>query len=364
MLTGCSEVYTAAGPWEDVPEGPPPVVAPPQDPQDPQQSPPPGGEEGGDPNVVASGLTVPTGIALLPDGSAIVGERTTGRIVQVFPDAAPPVELMTVAGLDASGDGGLLGLAVSPTFAQDGLIYAFMTTVEDNRVVKFTLGGTPNPVLVGIPKGATHNGGALMFGLDGLLYAGTGDAGQPTLAADPNSFAGKVLRFDIFGEPTGPAAVFTDGHSNVTGLCSDPAGTLFGTDVIDAAPDEINLLIEDESYGYPEDPAGSTDPLLTVDPPTDGLAGCAAAEGALLASSLDGRRLYGTELDADLVPTGDLIESLTDQYGRLRGMVLDAEGALWITTTNRDGIGVPVEDDDRVLRILSPPVGGGGGSPA
>ena len=63
-------------------------------------------------------------------------------------------------------------------------------------------------------------------------------------------------------------------------------------------------------------------------------------------------------LDENGVPTGELEELLGGMYGRLRTVVLDAEGALWITTSNRDGEGTPAEDDDKVLRILPPSTAG------
>lgn len=362
LLAGCSDSYSPAGAWVVKPEGPPPVVAPPQDPNANQ---PPGepapGPEGVDSSAVASGLSVPTGLALLPDGSALVGERNTGRILQVFPDASPPVELMVVPGLDAAGDGGLLGLALSPTFDQDRLIYAYITTPEDNRVVKFPIGGSPNAVFTGIPKGGTHNGGALTFGPDGELYVGTGDTGVPDLAADEQNLAGKVLRIDIFGNPAGPESIYTSGHSDVTALCLSPEGQLFGTDLIDGAPDEVNVLVDDEEYGWPQVDSGNVDPIVEIDPPGDGLGGCAVVSGAIAVAALDGQRIYTTQLDAEYAPTGELAEFLATTYGRLRTLVFDAEGALWVTTNNRDGIGTPSDDDDRVLRILSPPIGGGGG---
>ena len=79
----------------------------------------------------------------------------------------------TIPGLNTGGDGGLLGLALSPTFAQDGLLYAYVSTATDNRVVRLPLGGTPNPVLTGIPHGAVHNGGGLLFDSSGHLLVGT-----------------------------------------------------------------------------------------------------------------------------------------------------------------------------------------------
>src|SRR3712207_1472091 len=122
LLAGCgSDGYEPSGPFRPLPEGAPPEVGPP-----PSSAPTPGRpaepgaeEQDGDPNVVATGLAVPTGLALLPDGSAVVGERDTGRILQVFPDRSPARELMVVPGVDAAGDGGLLGLAVSPTYPED-----------------------------------------------------------------------------------------------------------------------------------------------------------------------------------------------------------------------------------------------------
>ena len=186
-LTACGGGgYTPNGPWKPLPEGAPPEVSPPTDsapaPAPGQPADPGSGQQASDPNVVATDLNVPTGLVVLPDGTAIVGERETGRLVQVFPDRSPARELMTVPGIDTAGDGGLLGLALSPTYAEDGLIYAYVSTATDNRVVRFPIGGTPNPVLTGIPRGETHNGGGLLFAEDGTLYVGTGDAGTPALA--------------------------------------------------------------------------------------------------------------------------------------------------------------------------------------
>jgi hypothetical protein len=117
----------------------------------------PGGPEAGaadDPNVVAVNLTLPWGLAVLPDGTALVGERTTGRLLIVQPQRAPAKPVMRIPGVDATGDGGLLGLALSPSYGEDGLVYAYVTTRTDNRVVRFALKGPVTPVLNGIPRGA------------------------------------------------------------------------------------------------------------------------------------------------------------------------------------------------------------------
>ncbi|WP_242471247.1 sorbosone dehydrogenase family protein [Blastococcus sp. TML/C7B] len=222
LLAGCgSDGYEPSGPFRPLPEGAPPRVGPPPSSSapDPDRPAEPGAEESdGDPNVVASGLAVPTGLALLPDGTAVVGERDTGRILQVFPDRSPARELMVVPGVDPAGDGGLLGLAVSPTYLEDGLLYAYLSTGTDNRVVRFPIGGTPNAVLTGLPRGEVHNGGGLVFGADGSLYVGTGDTGNPALGTDPLSLGGKVLRIDVFGGPVGAGPAFTSGHRDVTAV--------------------------------------------------------------------------------------------------------------------------------------------------
>jgi len=89
-----------------------------------------------------------------------------------------------------------------------------------------------------------------------------------------------------------------------------------------------------------------------------GLGGCAAPRGAVFLGSLDGQRVHAFALDGSGAVVGDPEQFLTGQYGRLRTVVIDAEGALWITTSNRDGVGTPVTDDDRVLRILPPSMAG------
>jgi glucose/arabinose dehydrogenase len=342
--------YQPAGPFRPLPQGAPPQVGPPTSPPAPPPggpADPGGGETSGDPNVVASGLTVPTGLVVLPDGSAIVGERETGRLVQVFPDRSPARELMTVSGIDTAGDGGLLGLALSPTYDQDGLLYAYVSTATDNRVVRFPLGGTPNPVLTGIPRGEVHNGGGLLFGPEGHLFVGTGDTGVAALAADPNSLAGKVLRIDVFGRPVGASPVFSQGHRDVTALCLGNDAALFGTDNTLEGPDEFNAVADGGDYTRQE-------PVVEILPQEGGLGGCAVAGSTIFLGALDGQRVHVVTVDGQGTVTGDPEELLGGRYGRLRTVVLDAEGGLWITTSNRDGVGTPAEDDDKVLRILPP----------
>ncbi|WP_222265197.1 PQQ-dependent sugar dehydrogenase [Modestobacter marinus] len=354
LLAACGGGYEPAGPFRELPQGQPPQVGPPSEsapapvPGDPS-TPGTQDEQDGDPNVVAGGLTVPTGVVVLPDGTAVVGERDTGRLLQVFPDRSPARELMTVP-VDTGGDGGLLGLALSPTYAEDGLFYAYVSTATDNRVVRFPIGGTPNTVVPGIPRGEVHNGGGLVFGPDGTLYVGTGDTGNAALAADAASLAGKVLAVDVFGQPVGTSGpVFSRGHRDVPALCLGGDGRLYATDDALDGPDELAALSSGADHG-----PGGSEPVLEVPAAEAGLGGCALAGTTVFLGALDGEQVHVVELDGTGTPVGEPEALLDGQYGRLRSLALDSEGALWITTSNRDGIGSPAGDDDKVLRILPP----------
>src|SRR6476659_3498703 len=121
--------------------------------------------------TIVTGLKVPWGIAFLPDGSALIAERATGEIVKVGPRGGRARPVMRVPGVSFDGEGGLLGLAVSRSYARDRLVYAYLTTASDNRIVRFRLGGVVHPILTGLQKASIHNGGRLAFGPDGMLYA-------------------------------------------------------------------------------------------------------------------------------------------------------------------------------------------------
>ncbi|HEX2143763.1 MAG TPA: PQQ-dependent sugar dehydrogenase, partial [Glycomyces sp.] len=140
-------------------------------------------------DVVAEDLEVPWGLDFLPDGTAIVGERTTGRLlsISVAEDGTTgePEELRTVD-IDDTGEGGLLGIAVSPDYENDATVFVYYTSGTDNRIVRMNLASDaePEPILTDIPSGPNQNGGALEFGPDGFLYAATGDAGASGNAQD------------------------------------------------------------------------------------------------------------------------------------------------------------------------------------
>ncbi len=348
---------TTAGPLPSVlpPSGATPTPAPSGSPQATDPCAPT------DEAVIATCLAAPWGLAPLPDGqSALVGERTTGRILKVAKGTDPQL-LAQIDGVDGSGDGGLLGLVLSPSYAEDGLIYAYVTTAEDNRIIRIAAGDVPKAIFTGIPKGATHNGGRLAFATDRTLYVGTGDTGNPALAGDPTSLAGKVLRLDEFGKPAGsnPApdsAVYASGFSQVAGMCPLTDGTMAALDHRGGS-DVLLPLTAGRSYAT----LAQGDALWTWTPADGGAADCAVANGMLASTSLDKQQLTGLRMAGPRTFTGSPAVLLDNRYGRLLTVVGDSSGLLWLTTSNKDGLGQPVPSDDRVVVVPSGGSDGGGG---
>ena len=312
----------------------------------------------GAPQVLASGLEAPWGLAFLPDGDALVGERDSARILRIPAAGGTPVQVGQVSQTRPAGEGGLLGLAVSPSYATDGLVYAYVTTATDNRILRFRLGEQPAPVLTGIPKGTIHNGGRLAFGPDGMLYAGTGDTGNNRFAQDAASLGGKVLRMTPDGQPVPGASslVFSTGHRNVQGLAFDDAGRLWATEFGQNQFDEVNQVREGDNGGWPEvEGAGDgggryAAPKVTWTTDQASPSGLAVLGDSLYVAALRGQRLWRVPLDGR-GGTGTPVALLTGEYGRLRTAVTAPDGSLWVTTSNRDGRGSPASTDDRILRL-------------
>ncbi|MDQ1720372.1 MAG: hypothetical protein QOI26_106, partial [Pseudonocardiales bacterium] len=291
---------------------------------------------------------------------ALVGERTSGRILRVQPEPGRPATLVQRLSVDGSGDGGLLDLAISPTFDQDGLIYAYLSTATDNRVVHFSLGSQPSVIIAGIPKGRTGNAGRIAFDATGALLTGTGDAGRPALAASATSLAGKILRTSDIGRPLPDnpvpgSPVYARGLRSVDGLCVDPRSGLriaisAGSPGSSDPADEVNVIKAGADYGWPGDGPASLPPVRALPAASTGGGGCALAASRLFVATSTGRSLAVSEVSQS-ANLGVFSSSLQNTYGRLAGVVAGSDGALWLTTRNRDGHGRPIAEDDRVIRI-------------
>ncbi|GAA2144545.1 PQQ-dependent sugar dehydrogenase [Actinomadura napierensis] len=315
----------------------------------------------GTPRVLATGLKIPWAMAFLPNGDAIVTERDSARLLRVTPSGGV-TPIGTVPGVSPAGEGGLLGVAVSPGYARDHQVFVYYTASRDNRVARIGYDGglgRPQPIVTGIPKGEIHNGGRLAFGPDRMLYITTGETGEGEPAQDKGSLAGKILRVTPDGKPApgNPfgTRVWTYGHRNVQGLAWDPKGRLYATEFGQDRFDEINLIQKGRDYGWPAvegfgNRKGFTNPLLTWKTSEASPSGLAYANGSLWAAALRGERLWQVPLSAG-GKAGRPIARLTGDYGRLRAAVRAPDGSLWLTTSNRDGRGTPAESDDRIITV-------------
>ncbi|WP_017624677.1 PQQ-dependent sugar dehydrogenase [Nocardiopsis chromatogenes] len=333
----------------------------------------PAGEQGrpvppGEPETVATGLEVPWAVAFLPDGSALVGERDSARVLRVGADGeGEGEEVGTVDGVSPGGEGGLLGLAVAPEADEDGGdVYAYYTADTDNRIVRMPYTpdsglGEQEVIADGIPKARFHNGGRIEFGPDGMLYAGTGDAGQSGLSQDTDSPAGKILRMTADGEPAPDNPfdnlVYSYGHRNVQGLAWH-GDVLLATEFGQDTWDEVNAVRPGGDHGWPEVEGegggeGRVDPLVVWRPPEASPSGAAVAAGSLWVAALRGERLWRLPLTGDpRDPVGEPEAVFTGEFGRIRDVAAEPGGkAVWIATSNRDGRGDPAADDDRIIRI-------------
>ncbi|TQS26862.1 sorbosone dehydrogenase family protein [Microbispora sp. KK1-11] len=313
------------------------------------------------PRTLVTGLTVPWAIAFLPGGDALVTERESARLLRVTPRGRVH-EAGVIEGVSASGEGGLLGVAVSPRYAADHFVFVYFTAQNDNRIVRYRYDGRLSDrrvIVSGIPKGAIHNGGRLAFGPDGYMYASTGETGERGMAQDRSSLGGKILRMTADGRPApgNPfgSLVWTYGHRNVQGLAWDDRGHMYATEFGQNTYDEINLIEKGRNYGWPEVEGvgrrpGYTDPLLTWPTAEASPSGLAYARGALWAAALRGERLWRVPVDAP-GRVGRPAALYTGEYGRLRAVTAAPDGTVWVSTSNRDGRGTPRDGDDRLLVV-------------
>src|SRR5690606_27700115 len=268
----------------------------------------------GDPVVIASGLTSPWSVVLLPEapGEALVSERDTGVVQHLSADGSL-APIGTVPGVVHQGEGGLLGLALLDD-AGSRWLYAYLTTASDNRIVRMPLGddlalGAPNDVLTGLAKAGNHDGGRIAFGPDGMLYATVGDAAVPDRAQDPASLNGKILRMTPEGgvpsdNPFSDSLVYSLGHRNPQGLAWDDAGQLWAAEFGQNTWDEVNRILPGGNYGWPVvEGQGGVDGYLdpVVQWPTSEASPSALTyvDGTFFVAALRGSRVWA------LYPTAD-----------------------------------------------------------
>ncbi|WP_411699997.1 PQQ-dependent sugar dehydrogenase [Conyzicola sp.] len=367
------------------PEPVPTPSAPPSSSPSPSPTPEPLALPVGEPTVVAQGFTTPWSVARLASGSSLVSERDTALVKEVT--ATGEVRVVgTVDGVQPGGEGGLLGLAVSPWAAARSeaafeaqaateplWLYAYFTAAGDNRIVRFALDGSAGSytlgaredVLTGIAKAGNHNGGRIAFGPDGMLYATTGDAGNRAASQDPASLNGKILRMSPTGQvpadnPAAGSHVYSLGHRNPQGIAWDGSGQLWAAEFGQNTWDELNVIRPGADYGWPTVEGVASDPAF-VNPvyqwATDEASpsGLAFTRGAFYLAALKGERLWSVTTDTGAVAT----PWFAGVFGRIRDVAPGPNGTLWMLTSNTDGRGDPRAGDDKLLQVALETAGPG-----
>lgn len=317
--------------------------------------------------IVAVNLTIPWEIAFLPDRSMLVTQRD-GKLLKIGTETKIIKE---IEGVRHTSEGGLLGLVLHPNFSENNFIYLYLTTEENgtitNQVERYVYRDDTlfdrKVILQGIKGSANHDGGRIAFGPDGYLYITTGDAQTPTLAQDKNLLNGKILRItDDGGIPSDNPfdnAVYSVGHRNPQGLAWAADGTLWATEHgpsgLETGNDEVNIITKGSNYGWPnlrgmETRDGFVAPVLESGrSDTWAPSGMAYWDGSLFFSGLRGETLYEAKImDGN---TLQLSSHFVGDFGRIRAVTLGPDGSLYISTSNKDGRGVPQTDDDRIIKV-------------
>ena len=317
--------------------------------------------------VLHEGLHIPWDIAFLPNDALLVTERS-GTLKEIAPDGTTVA--IPVSGVRHAGEGGLMGIALHPDFANNRLLYLYISrevnggtvnSVERYRYDDSSL--SERKVVVGdIPGAIYHDGGRIAFGPDGYLYIATGDATQPDLSQDVQSLAGKILRVTEAGDPApgNPfhSLVYSLGHRNPQGIAWDSNGVLWSTEHgrsgIFSGLDELNRIERAGNYGWSDLQGddrqhGFVAPTLHSGSDTWAPASIAIVEDRIFFGGLRGEALYEVTQENG-VPV--LQEYFKGVFGRIRTVAVSPDGtSLYVTTSNRDGRGSVRDGDDKIIQV-------------
>jgi glucose/arabinose dehydrogenase len=277
-------------------------------------------------------------------------------------DGLKVTEVQRLSESVAGGDGGLLGIAVSPEYATDRTVFVYYSTETDNRIAKLQLKGKPTPILTGIPRSEQDNGGQLAFGPDGYLYATTGDgSAEGTQAPSAKSLGGKILRMTTAGKPAPgnpvkTSVIWSSGHRNVQGIAWDSAKRMYASES-NQKNGELNVINKGKNYGWPTadgkaNDAKLTNPLVTWPIADSSCAGVAVLERMIGSACLLGKRIWLVSTTGNGTLVGQPRSMLVGEYGRLRALVAAPDGSFWVSTSNQEEGGEPGPDDDRIIRLV------------
>ena len=321
---------------------------------------------------MATGIRVPWGLARLPDGAVLVSARDSYQIFAANLGSGAVTLLGAVAGavsnVSQAGEGGLLGIAVSPAFTDDRLVYVYFSTASDNRIATVTYDpskatgqqlGPPKVLVSGIPHNVHHNGGRLGFGPDGFLYATTGEAENAALAQDKGSLGRQDPADDHGGEAGAGQPVRDAGvdlrSSQRPGHRVGPGRAVVGVRVRRQAGRRAQPHRAGQELRLAGDPgphvqSGYTSPVAQWGTDEDSPSGIAYAAGCVWMAALKGQRLWRIPLNGAAL-VADPQPFLVGQFGRLRSVLAVDDHTLLVTTSNRDGRTTPRSGDDRLVLL-------------
>jgi aldose sugar dehydrogenase len=320
--------------------------------------------------VLAENLDVPWAVDIAEDGRLFFTERL-GRIRVIDNNGMLLPDPAAYINVEQNSESGLLGLALHPNFTENHLLYVYhtysngsavlnqvlMLTEKDNKIVESKV------IIDKIPAADRNDGGRIKFGSDGKLYIATGDARQSELAQDAGSLAGKILRLNPDGSipednPFEGSPVYSYGHRNIQGLAWHPmTGELYASEHGVEGNDEINLIKPGTNYGWPiedcnaekfEKPIVCFNPAIAPAGMTFAASDSLGYQNDILLATLKAQHIRLIDLESDIE------SNILTGFGRIRDVIEASDGSLYVTTSNKDGRAVPEQDDDKILRIISP----------
>lgn len=327
--------------------------------------------------IVAENLVVPWAIALSDEGKIYFTERS-GAVRVIEDGKLRPQPIITFGPPFVSqGEGGLMGIVLDPNYSQNRYMYVMHSYEEEgqiyNRVVRLIERDNEafiNRILLDkIPGGQIHNGGRIKIGPDQKLYITTGDAGNPMLAQDLASTAGKILRIELDGSipednPFTNSPVYSLGHRNPQGLVWHSNNILYASEHGQSAHDEINIIKPGANYGWPlvqgdqdTSEVNIEKPLLHSGEETWAPSGIAFInqgpwQDQLLVAALRGEQVLAVSLNEEGTGVEQSESRFKNEYGRLREVIEADDGSIYLTTNNRDGRGNPDATDDKIIRLV------------
>ncbi len=319
--------------------------------------------------ILAENLDKPRAVAVYDDRIFVTEKDGLIRVIQNNVLLESPLAALRPADVF---DGGLLGIALHPNFADNHYIYVFLTYHENgnlwNKILRITESENKlqdaETIFDRIPGSSFTNGGFIKFGPDEKLYVGTGTISEAShLPQDLNSLSGKILRLNDDGSipsdnPFDGSPVYSLGHRNPQGMTWDGDGNMFAAEFGPEKNDEINLIQPGKNYGWPEQECSGGESfenaVLCYDPSIEpgGILFYSGDiidfESSFIMASMRSTNLYQLDFEEGLSSQKSILSGI----GRIRDVVQDTDGSLYVITSNTDGKGFPDSMDDKLLRIL------------